>query len=142
MSLAELVQSSGWKNFIAKLYGIGASVVIIGALFKIQHWPLASIMLTAGLLTEAIIFFFSALSRFMKRSTGHWYILNLPVYLKKEKSFLHTDQANSVILFPGDSPEEVMAAAAAPDQQHWLNSMKCLRKLRSHLTCSRNLAAG
>jgi hypothetical protein len=32
MSLAELVQSSGWKNFIAKLYGLGASVVIIGAL--------------------------------------------------------------------------------------------------------------
>jgi gliding motility-associated protein GldL len=60
MSLAELVQSSGWKNFIAKLYGLGASVVIIGALFKIQHWPLAGTMLTVGLLTEAIIFFFSA----------------------------------------------------------------------------------
>jgi gliding motility-associated protein GldL len=60
MSLAELVQSSGWKNFIAKLYGLGASVVIIGALFKIQHWPLASEMLTLGLLTEAVIFFFSA----------------------------------------------------------------------------------
>ena len=60
MSLAELVQSSGWKNFIAKLYGLGASVVIIGALFKIQHWPLAGIMLTVGLLTEAVIFFFSA----------------------------------------------------------------------------------
>ncbi|HOW39877.1 MAG TPA: gliding motility protein GldL [Bacteroidales bacterium] len=60
MSLAELVQSSGWKNFIAKLYGLGASVVIIGALFKIQHWPLAGMMLTVGLLTEAVIFFFSA----------------------------------------------------------------------------------
>jgi len=60
MSLAELVQSSGWKNFIAKLYGIGASVVIIGALFKIEHLPLASLMLTLGLCTEAIIFFFSA----------------------------------------------------------------------------------
>jgi gliding motility-associated protein GldL len=60
MSLAELVQSSGWKNFIAKLYGLGASVVIVGALFKIQHWPLAGTMLTIGLLTEAIIFFFSA----------------------------------------------------------------------------------
>jgi gliding motility-associated protein GldL len=60
MSLAELVQSSGWKNFIAKLYGLGASVVIIGALFKIQHWPLAGTMLTIGLLTEAVIFFFSA----------------------------------------------------------------------------------
>jgi gliding motility-associated protein GldL len=60
MSLAELVQSSGWKNFIAKLYGLGASIVIIGALFKIQHWPLAGTMLTIGLLTEALIFFFSA----------------------------------------------------------------------------------
>lgn len=60
MSLAELVQSSGWKNFIAKLYGLGASVVIIGALFKIQHWPFAGTMLTIGLLTEAVIFFFSA----------------------------------------------------------------------------------
>jgi|WetSurMetagenome_2_1015567.scaffolds.fasta_scaffold13952_2 gliding motility-associated protein GldL len=60
MNLAELVQSSGWKNFIAKLYGLGASVVIIGALFKIQHWPLAGTMLTIGLLTEAVIFFFSA----------------------------------------------------------------------------------
>jgi gliding motility-associated protein GldL len=60
MGLVELVQSSGWKNFIAKLYGLGASVVIVGALFKIQHWPLAGTMLTIGLLTEAVIFFFSA----------------------------------------------------------------------------------
>jgi gliding motility-associated protein GldL len=60
MSLAEIVQSSGWKNFIAKLYGIGASVVIIGALFKISHWHGATFMLCAGLVTEAVIFFFSA----------------------------------------------------------------------------------
>jgi len=60
MSLAELVSSSGWKNFLAKLYGFGASIVIIGALFKIQHWPFAGTMLTIGLCTEAIIFFFSA----------------------------------------------------------------------------------
>ena len=46
MSLAGIVQSSGWKNFMAKLYGIGASVVIVGALFKIQHWSGAGIMLT------------------------------------------------------------------------------------------------
>jgi len=60
MGLAEIVQSSGWKNFIAKLYGLGASVVIIGALFKIQHWPGAAVMLTLGLGVEALIFFFSA----------------------------------------------------------------------------------
>jgi gliding motility-associated protein GldL len=60
MGIAEITQGKGWKNFMAKLYGLGASVVIIGALFKIQHWPGAGIMLTIGLGTEAIIFFFSA----------------------------------------------------------------------------------
>jgi len=60
MKITDIVQSSGWKNFMAKLYGLGAAVVIIGALFKIQHWPGAGIMLTIGLTTEAVIFFFSA----------------------------------------------------------------------------------
>ncbi len=52
--------SKKWKNFMAKLYGIGAAVVILGALFKIQHYPGASLFLVVGLTTEAIIFFFSA----------------------------------------------------------------------------------
>lgn len=52
--------SKSWKKFMAKLYGIGASIVIVGALFKIQHWPGAGPMLIAGLSTEAVIFFFSA----------------------------------------------------------------------------------
>jgi len=52
--------SKAWKNFMAKLYGIGAAVVIIGAMFKIQHWPFASLLLVVGLSTEAVIFFFSA----------------------------------------------------------------------------------
>jgi len=45
---------------MAKLYGWGASVVILGALFKINHYPFANEMLVVGLGTEAIIFFFSA----------------------------------------------------------------------------------
>lgn len=52
--------SKAWKKFMAKLYGIGAAVVIIGALFKIQHWKGADLMLILGLGTEAVIFFFSA----------------------------------------------------------------------------------
>ena len=60
MGITEIVQSSGWKNFTAKLYGFGASIVIIGALFKIQHWPGAGIALASGLIIESIIFFFSA----------------------------------------------------------------------------------
>jgi len=60
MGITELVQSSGWKSFTAKLYGFGASIVIIGALFKIQHWPGAGIALASGLIIESVIFFFSA----------------------------------------------------------------------------------
>jgi gliding motility-associated protein GldL len=60
MKFSELLHSSGWKNFMAKLYGIGAAVVILGALFKLQHWQGANFMLIVGLGTEAIIFFFSA----------------------------------------------------------------------------------
>lgn len=45
---------------MSKLYGIGAAVVIVGALFKINHYNYANEMLIIGLGTEAIIFFFSA----------------------------------------------------------------------------------
>ena len=60
MGLSEFVHTSKWKAFMSKLYGWGASVVIIGALFKIQHYPYAGLLLSIGLITEAIIFFFSA----------------------------------------------------------------------------------
>ena len=60
MGLAELTSGKGYKALMAKLYGIGAAIVIVGALFKIQHWAGAGIMLTVGLMTEAIIFLFSA----------------------------------------------------------------------------------
>ena len=60
MNITELVQSKAYKSFMAKLYGWGASVVIVGALFKINHYPYASQLLIVGLGTEAAIFFFSA----------------------------------------------------------------------------------
>lgn len=55
-----LVRSKGYKNFMSKLYGWGASAVIIGALFKINHWPGAVPMLILGMGTESLIFFLSA----------------------------------------------------------------------------------
>ncbi len=58
--LDNLVRSKGYKNFMSKLYGWGASAVIIGALFKINHWPGAVPMLILGMGTESLIFFLSA----------------------------------------------------------------------------------
>jgi gliding motility-associated protein GldL len=43
------------------VYGYGASVVILGALFKIMHWPGCDTMLIIGLSTEAVIFALSAM---------------------------------------------------------------------------------
>ena len=51
--------SKTWKNVMKYSYGIGASVVIMGALFKIMHWPGASLMLIIGLTVEAVIFLLS-----------------------------------------------------------------------------------
>lgn len=59
----EFSQKKGFKTFMARLYGWGASLVILGALFKIQHWAGAGIMLTIGMTTECIIFFFSAFEK-------------------------------------------------------------------------------
>ncbi|MDN5204022.1 gliding motility protein GldL [Fulvivirgaceae bacterium BMA10] len=49
-----------YSTIMPKIYGIGAAVVIVGAMFKILHLPGADPMLVVGLTTEAIIFFFSA----------------------------------------------------------------------------------
>jgi gliding motility-associated protein GldL len=48
------------KKMMGFLYGMGAAVVIVGALFKLMHWPGAGPMLVIGLLTEALIFALSA----------------------------------------------------------------------------------
>ena len=48
--------NSGQRT-VGAFYSLGASVVIIGALFKIMHWPGAGYVLTAGMVTEAILFF-------------------------------------------------------------------------------------
>lgn len=58
--LDKIVRSKAYKNFMSKLYGWGAAVVIVGALFKINHWPGGTLMLIIGMGTEVLIFFMSA----------------------------------------------------------------------------------
>ena len=62
-SLERVTEAKWYKAMMPKLYGWGAAVVILGALFKIEHLPGASYMLMAGLGIEAIIFFFSAFEK-------------------------------------------------------------------------------
>ncbi len=60
----------GVQAAVGMVYSLGAAVVIVGALFKIQHWPGAGVMLTAGMLTEVLLF---AIGIFEKpHPTLHW----------------------------------------------------------------------
>lgn len=60
-----MAKSSGpnffWDKLVPTIYSAGAAVVILGALFKIQHWDGGGPMLTAGLGTEVLIFLLYAL---------------------------------------------------------------------------------
>ena len=53
-------QTKGYKTFMGYVYGFGASIVMIGAYFKLTHIPGADLMLGLGLGVEALIFFLSA----------------------------------------------------------------------------------
>lgn len=60
MNLGELFKTKRWKTFMGYVYGWGAAIVMVGALFKLEHWQYSSLLLTIGLITEAFIFFLSA----------------------------------------------------------------------------------
>ena len=62
--MGNFTDTNAWKSFIIKFGGIASAVVIVGALFKIQHWPGASIMITIGMSSEVVIFLLSALDTF------------------------------------------------------------------------------
>jgi len=53
-------KSKKGKKIMNMVYGLGGAIVILGALFKIMHWPFGNEMLILGLLTEALIFIISA----------------------------------------------------------------------------------
>lgn len=58
------------KKIVNIIYSAGASVVIVGALFKILHWPGASIVLMLGMFTEAFLFLIGVLEA--PHEEFHW----------------------------------------------------------------------
>jgi gliding motility-associated protein GldL len=58
--MANFFESKSGKKFMGMAYGLGAAIVILGALFKILHLPGADIMLMVGMGTETLIFGVSA----------------------------------------------------------------------------------
>ena len=68
--LTKIADNKIYKLLMPILYGWGASLVILGALFKILYLPNADLMLMVGMGTEAVIFFFSAFEKAPKEY--HW----------------------------------------------------------------------
>src|ERR1700749_3592091 len=60
------------KYGITNIVSWGASVVIIGLLFKIQHWPYGGTFISAGLITEAALFFLLGFQREKEDSHIDW----------------------------------------------------------------------
>ena len=69
--LQKWMDSVAGQTFLNYAYSWGASVVILGTLFKLTHLPGADIMLYLGMGTEVIVFFFAAFDRpFDKTADG------------------------------------------------------------------------
>ena len=58
------------KLWVGRVYSVGAAIVIIGALFKIMHFPGAGVMLCVGMGTEAILFMIGCLDK--PHEVYHW----------------------------------------------------------------------
>ncbi|MEE0669960.1 type IX secretion system motor protein PorL/GldL [Prevotella sp.] len=80
--LQKWMDSVPGQTFLNYAYSWGASVVILGTLFKLTHLPGANIMLFAGMGTEVFVFFLSAFDRpFDKTQDGR----DLPTHIDEEE---------------------------------------------------------
>lgn len=88
--LQKWLDSVPGQTFLNYAYSWGASVVILGTLFKLTHLPGANIMLYLGMGTEVIVFFISAFDRpFDKTAIGK----DLPTHLEDDEDETATDSA-------------------------------------------------
>jgi len=117
---------------MAKLYGWGASLVILGALFKINHYYGANTMLIIGMSCEAIIFFFSAFE---------------PPHVEPDWSLVHPEF--TYLYHGGEEPETPVSSRkiSGKSTTHELDDMLSKAKIDSDLIQSlgqglRNLSEG
>lgn len=90
--LQKWMDSVPGQTFLNYAYSWGASVVILGTLFKLTHLPGANIMLFAGMGTEVFVFFISAFDRpFDKTQEGR----DLPTHIDEEEIDREEDEAEA-----------------------------------------------
>ena len=100
--LQKWMDSVPGQTFLNYAYSWGASIVILGALFKLTHLPGANFMLFAGMGTEAFVFFLSAFDRpFDKTADGR----DIPTHVTEE--YLETGKVTY-----GEAEEAAASAAS------------------------------
>lgn len=110
--LQKWMDSVPGQTFLNYAYSWGASVVILGTLFKLTHLPGANIMLFAGMGTEVFVFFLSAFDRpFDKTQDGK----ELPTHIDDEE--IDNEEAEVEAAYEagrnGESPAEAAAHVGA-----------------------------
>ncbi len=91
---SKLADNKYYKTLMPILYGWGAALVILGALFKINHYPGATLMLAIGMSVEALIFFMSAFEKAPKEY--HWEKAYPNILEKPEDTQGPVQQLNSI----------------------------------------------
>src|SRR5574344_1538951 len=114
MSITEFVQSPVYKKVMAYVYGFGAAVAIMGALFKILHLPGASFMLMAGLGVEALIF---ALSSFEPPHEMPDWSLVYPELIGLEPEESHSRNSGMSVGNGGGSELSALVSAGSLEQK-------------------------
>ena len=115
MAVFEFTHSKKWKSSMNFLYSVGASIVLLGALFKLQHWPFANIILPVGMLIEVVIFFFSAFEPSVEMPDWFKVYPELredynPLDLEDEEMEIETKKTESIDIFKqADISPELLA---------------------------------
>lgn len=108
--LQKWMDSVAGQTFLNYAYSWGASIVILGTLFKLTHLPGANFFLFLGMGTEVLVFFISAFDRPFDKTTDG---MELDVHMTSEPKEDHAVEAQqSPIVIVGQPP--VMSASQAP----------------------------
>ncbi|MBR1480981.1 MAG: gliding motility protein GldL [Paludibacteraceae bacterium] len=112
-------ESYSGKRVVGMVYSLGASVVIVGALFKIQHLPGAGPMLFAGMITEAVLF---AIGCFDKpHPEFHWeevfpQLVDLHAVQKEEKEKIEAMPRPNLVALTGGTATNNLPAPAEKEK--------------------------
>lgn len=128
MGLAELTHSQKWRSTMNYFYSIGASVVLLGALFKLEHWTGGGTMLMIGMSCEALIFFLSAFEPMVE--TPDW----TRVYPQLDPDYEFDDEIQLPVKAKSQSFDELM--------EHAEITPEMLSKLRKGIQDLTNTAKG